>query len=261
MSDTFGSTVDDFLKNGNWLLGSYTMSLVATTHFWKIVATVGASTFTLQDSNLNSGVTSPTLKNLWLSWCPPGRTVPYVNSMTLDGNGTWQFNHFQSIGRLFTALATLLVQKCSDFLAVASGALSAGASNALASSQVSLLTVTSTLNPGYTPIYRMLFIYGALSSTDVGDDTTLNLGVVRASPITNMRTLEGNWGRVGMVVPDLGVSDDIVKIQVLGVNCSQEQGSTALLAPTSLPLTWLSGAFDSYWFCPESRDIIYTPQD
>jgi hypothetical protein len=252
MANTFLSNYNAWFALGLWHASTWTATIAADGAFFKITMTQGATNVVLKDDDLSSGATAPTVANFMASWgsgSPDG--VNLQNAVTTVMTTPDFIVMLNSVGNAWNAITAM-----SAHTTPASYNIRGGSSHVISGGSYELIytcfcfgdnTAGAPVHVGHAQAAGRLSGVGSIPFFTPGGQTT----------IAGYTEVVGNWGRLGMIVPDLGVSDDVVYIVAPGKACSEFQKKGTFPAPTLYPLTWLLGAFDSYYFCPESRCMLY----
>jgi hypothetical protein len=256
VADTIFSTVQNFLTlfaaNPT---GAPTPSVIADGVFKAVVLTwPGGHTATIRDGAMSAGSTPLTVLNLWKSSWNQNKLAQYSLIGAGLANSTIASNYGAAASYAITA-PIYMAPYLTDY-----GHNSGGGAQIAGGLNMSVFAFANTLtSTGDAMGYSWLGIGGgSIGSGHSGYETgEFNVGAPIAASYTQSKMVYGNWGRAGMIVPDLGVAGQGPKITVRGKACSELQKMFPYVAPTDSPNTWLMGPYGEYYFCPESLDILY----
>ena len=178
-----------------------------------------------------------------------GRMLTPAGLITTSApNTTVQAQSQASVAMLVAAMGNLL-GSCTDKANQSSVGLSGSSAHALGTGGVFIQNSTS----GYcgSPSFSVKTNLVGFSETPILTPT------VAPTVIQYYNAVSGNYGRAGMIIPDLRALIGDAYLCCPAKACSENITPGAYLVPTDTPLSWLSGQYEEYFFCPESRDIIY----
>jgi hypothetical protein len=232
-----------------------TASIVADGGFYNLVLTSASfPTIVIGDAGLNaqSSVTTAEFSASWTPGAGKGFQIQsyVITDEVIAGHG----NLSQVVANLQSLLTALgqLFGKCSDYVAAAT---SFAQGFGLGDETWIVGVVPAIVLP--SPIFPWLGIVWMTIQRFAAETGVMGPVSGPGATLAGYTQISGNWGRMGMVVPNLQTSTSLCKMTAPGAFCSAVQSQAEVVSPSQLPLTWLSGQYAGQWFCPESMDILY----
>lgn len=252
MLDTFASGIRKFFDE--YTVGWTTSAIVESVDgvFHKQTFTSGGNTYVLRDSNLASGATPHTVENIILSWIEQGYAAVQWSLVVQNAITSGDCN--LALNSCLTASTAFLdsVFRGTNYFNVAANFVAVPVAGFTSALRMTYVTVTTNATPKLA--YVGVFMGGGIVGNGFNG---AGLSFLIPEPqVTTMRQISQNWGRAGMIIPNLGVSSQLCRLVLPGAVCSEEIGETTMLVSGPVPLSWLSDNYETHWFCPESRCIL-----